>query len=772
MSNNQSTEQTARPALAIVFLLAALGLAFEVTLTRLFSLLFQYHYVFLIVSVSIAGLGIGAALAALMTRRSRATLDWADLVHIAILLVILLVGASLVLSLLRSSERTLVAMTAALLPFAGIGFLNAALFARFAAAGGVLYAADLLGGTVGLIAALLVIGWLGAFNTILALAVLAGLVAVLLAVLAGVRLLRIGAAGVMVGAGALLVINAAAGWITFDPDRLQEAPPDKTLLAVLDSDPSATITETRWGPFARLDVVETSDSALRYVFTDGGAGSTMVRYDGDDRRVVWLTSEVAYLPFVVDADTTGSALILGAGAGKDILMAHLAGIDTITAVEINPDLGDLTRDDADYNGGVYDLPGVETIVADGRNTIERSETHYDLIYANLVYSQAAAPGHSALAESYIFTREALRTYWDHLSESGRIGFVTHQGIEGLRLLVAALDMLQGEDKTLQEALRHVALVTSQSGDPQARNGVVLITRQPWTLDRANAFVEEAHARSSGMLYLPGYQELGLEGLVSGAITLDRYIDDNGDEFNFTPTTDDRPFFYQFRPGLPDQVSDLLLISVILTGVYLSWVMFFFVRRDAHWKRFSLTPHFALLGAAFMLVEIPLIQRFNLLVGQPSLGLVVVIGALLVGGGIGSLVSSRFPVATLPRRIAGIAAGVGLLVLLSLVVYPAVIAGALAFGLAGRVVVAVIALLPLGFLMGMPFPGGLRLAHEVDPGGVAAFWGANAVTSVLGSALAMALAITWGFSAALIAGAGLYGAVALLAWTVWPRLGVR
>ena len=677
--------------LAAIFLLAASGLAYEVTLTRLFSLIFQYHYVFLIVSLAIAGLSLGAAIAAFSMRRSPAGAPVGDteLVNAAVLLALLFVVAAVVLAQLRYADRIAVAVIAGLLPFVGIGYLNAALFARYAEASGILYAADLLGGAVGLGAALVVISLLGAFNGILALAALACLCALIFARMAESRPMQIRAAGVAVALVAALIVNLAVDGLDYAPRRLKEAPPDKTMLTVL-KDESADVTETRWGPFARLDVVETSDEAIRYVFTDAGAGSIMVGYSGEDSRVAWLRSEIAYLPFVAASEPPDKVLILGAGAGKDVLMAHLAGAGSITAVEINPQLVDLTRDLGGYNGDVYDLPGVETVIADGRTYAERSDAQYDLIYANLVYSQAAAPGHSALAESYIFTREALQTYWDRLSESGRIGFVTHHGIEGLRLLVAALDMLEDEGMTLAQALEHVALISLTSGDAQTRTSVVMILRQPWTSEAAAAFADEVHARSGGALYLPSYQEMGLEGLSLGAMSLDQFIDENADEFNFTPTTDDRPFFYQFAPGLPDQLSDLLLISLILVGVYLSWNMFFFLRRGEHWKRVSLAPYFALLGVAFMLVEIPLIQRFGLLLGQPVLALVVVIGALLVGGGLGSLFESRYPVRRLPRLIGAAAVIVGLAVLAARVTVPALIEWALPSSLAVRVLVTIAA----------------------------------------------------------------------------------
>lgn len=755
-------------ALLAIFLLAGAGLAYEIALTRLFSLMFQYHYVYLIVSSAVAGLSIGAAVAAWALRKG--DVAWGDLAAAAVLLAILLVGAAVVLSQLRSARLTGVALAAALLPFVAIGFLNSAIFARFAEAGGVLYAADLLGGAVGLVAVLGALRWLGALDVVIALGIVAGLVGMILAWTAAGRSARGWAAGATAALVVLLVANQAADVIAFEPGRLKDAPPDKTLMQVLENDDSAAIIETRWAPFARLDVVQTADDSVRYVFTDAGAGSVMIRYSGDDRRIAWLQQDTAYLPFTLAPETTKNVLILGAGAGQDVLMAHLAGAERITAVEINPDLVDLTRDYSDYNGGVFDLPSVETVVTDGRNYVERSDAAYDLIYANLVYSQAAAPASSALAESYIFTREALAAYWDHLSENGRIGFVTHHGIEGLRLVVGALDMLQGEGMTLQQALDHVSLASRQGGDAQARTSVVIITRQPWDAETVQAYTEAAHARATGLLYLPAYQETGLEGLRLGTLTLDDYIATNADEFNFEPTTDDSPFFYQFTPGLPDQLSDLLLFSGILAFAYLSWAMFFYVRRDGpHWKRVALVPYFALLGAGFMLIEVPLIQRFNLLLGQPVLALIVVIGGLLLGGGLGSLASSRFPVRTLPRRAALFAALVAGGALLSLAVYPAIIERALPLALGARAVVTAAALLPLGCVMGMLFPSGLRVAHVADPGGVAAFWGANAVTSVLGSALAMALAIAIGFSAGLATGAALYAAAAILAWVSWPRL---
>jgi hypothetical protein len=150
-------------------------------------------------------------------------------------------------------------------------------------------------------------------------------------------------------------------------------------------------------------------------------------------------------------------------------------------------------------------------------------------------------------------------------------------------------------------------------------------------------------------------------------------------------------------------------------------------------------------------------------------LAAVIGALLVGGGLGSLLSSRFGLSRLPRLVTGVGLAIALVVALSPVLYTALVDWALQFDFGVRLAVTAAAVLPLGLLMGIPFPSGLRVANQADPQGIAAFWGANAVSSVLGSAAAMALAVLIGFSAALWVGAGLYAVAALIAYFIWPRL---
>jgi hypothetical protein len=164
----------------------------------------------------------------------------------------------------------------------------------------------------------------------------------------------------------------------------------------------------------------------------------------------------------------------------------------------------------------------------------------------------------------------------------------------------------------------------------------------------------------------------------------------------------------------------------------------------------------------MLVEVPLIQRFSLLLGNPAHSLSVVLAALLVFSGLGSLVaqahSSRggSPRARLLVVLAAAAAAALLLAAALPRAWPLFAGGSVA----GRATLACLMIAPAGLLMGMPFPMGLRLLGG-DPGRAAWAWGVNGCLSVAGSVLAVLLAMASGLSAAMQAGAAAYLAALLL-----------
>ncbi len=166
-------------------------------------------------------------------------------------------------------------------------------------------------------------------------------------------------------------------------------------------------------------------------------------------------------------------------------------------------------------------------------------------------------------------------------------------------------------------------------------------------------------------------------------------------------------------------------------------------------------YFACLGLGFISVELALLQNLTLLLGHPSFTLSVLLFTLLASGGIGSALSRRVPVRAACLAVAILGAA-------SAFVLPVAVPALLPLPLAGRLLVAVAIIAPLGLAMGMPFPRGL---HRVGHGPFPAppfYWGLNGITSVIGSVATVMIALTLGFKAAMLAGSMCYVVAALAA----------
>jgi len=177
-------------------------------------------------------------------------------------------------------------------------------------------------------------------------------------------------------------------------------------------------------------------------------------------------------------------------------------------------------------------------------------------------------------------------------------------------------------------------------------------------------------------------------------------------------------------------------------------------------------YFACLGVGFLIVEIVLIQRFVLFLGHPVYAISVILFSLLFFGGLGSYLSGWFGL----KRRAIYHKGVLLTLVLLLGLYNLGYSGFLqaftGLDIVHRIGLTVLVLCPLGLLMGMPFPLGIRAVHGREPRVVPWAWGINGTLSVFGSVLAAMLSITFGFTVTLLVGQLAY-LVAFVAVLTWP-----
>ncbi|HEX9120486.1 MAG TPA: hypothetical protein VF840_08100, partial [Terriglobales bacterium] len=250
--------------------------------------------------------------------------------------------------------------------------------------------------------------------------------------------------------------------------------------------------------------------------------------------------------------------------------------------------------------------------------------------------------------------------------------------------------------------------------------------------------------------------------------------------------DNAPFFF-FTVRLKDMLSSMgrgggidwkvnlgvvvllmvLVISMVAVLAFLILPLLLTTRPSAIGHRPSTVSllYFIAIGLGYILAEIAFIQRFVLFLGHPTYALTVVIFMMLLASGAGSLVSRRW--LTSPRRVWVPLSAVIILLAAYVLILPPLLRHLIGLAFALKLLVAGAVLVPLGLAMGMPFPTGLRAladAHQ-ENNTIEWAWALNAASSVLGSVMAMLIAIHWGLGVTLACGAAAYLVALLLGRTV-------
>ena len=728
-------------------LVSAAVIGYEIGLTRLFSFLQHYHYTFLVVSGAVCGLGLGAALSAVIRigeqRLYRHLGYWAGFCGSSMGL-----GALLLADFPRMHLGLLVVVAG--LPFVAAGaFLALAFRARYQQSQ-VLYFWDLVGAALGILWIVPALEWLGGIGALMSTVLLMLLGA---ALLVGGRIIW----GLpVIFTGALVIAQLDAERELIDLETLAVAA-DKPMFRALGAESrTGTVVDSRWSGYARTDLVDRTGETGLNLYVDGGAGSYMFRFPGDYRQLFFLRREAAFFPYYFGRRER--ALIIGPGGGADVLYALMTDWRQIEAVEINPDIVALVREYGDYNGYLYDLEGVEIHVGDGRNYLERSKERYDLIALPLVYAEAADLVGYALAENYLFTREAFAAYLDHLAAGGRLALVVHNHELMLRVVATLGQLWQERGEEPGRVLDHLVVVNGTRGDSkreEAYRPLLLVQQKPYTAFQVGRLREALEELDLDPYFLPGLRERsvftslrdkGLEAFIATA------------RLDVSPVTDNRPFFYDLTPGLDPKLARLLLGVGLACALVLLLPL---LSRDLREEGQTSLPPFtwaffaAGLGTGFMMVEIHLLQRFGLFLGCPTLTLAVALFALLIGTGAGSLLGRRFVLFSRPRGLGLVGAAIGVVCGLYGLLLEGALVWALSWSMSARVGLTLVLVVPLGILLGTLFPACLRLGGQQNSGIVPWLWAVNGFFSLLGSIGAVSVGMEWGATGSLGIGAMAY-----------------
>jgi len=766
--------------LAGVSLISFSVLLLELALTRLFSVVLFYHFAFLAISIALLGLGAGGVFAHLLKPRlgqhdGRTILAACSLLNAvlipAVLEVVLHVPVSLELTGGNFLRLTVIYLSAAV-PFFLTGLELSVIFARQSSRVTALYGADLTGGAIACLAVVPLLNSMGAPGVVL--------VAALLSSVAGAvwsERLSWRRAGVSLAAllAVLILVNSSAHWID---------------VVWAKGVRRKNVEFAEWNAISRVEVDRNADGS-RVIVIDADANTYIMNSDPSrwagsegERRLMSAPSAVAN-----ELRPHGDYAIIGPGGGVDVLRALANGSPSVTGIEINPLIADtiMRRRYRDFSRRLYERAGVEVRIADGRSFIRNANRKFDVVEMTLVDTWAStAAGAFALSENSLYSTEAFREYFEHLKPDGMIAVTRwefREPREALRVVSVAMEALGELGET--DASGHFFILSEGELNEDGIPVTVLAKKAPFS--PAEEAVLRGHLRrypKSKLLYSPSFP---LPNVFTALLhSRDRRAFEKQYAYNITPVSDNAPFF--FFTLKPEQIWRslkgsgaidwkvnlgvavllmLLVISFLAVAAFLALPLI--LRGTAARKPVGGLLYFAAIGLGYMLVEITFIQRFVLFLGHPTYALTVVVFLLLLSGGAGSVVSRRWIQS--PGRLSLAVLTIALTLALYAAVLPALWNRLVGAPFAAKVAISVLVLAPLGFLMGMPFPAGVKLLSSHAGRGAAPIewaWAMNGGASVLGSVLAMVVALEFGLTMTLLSGAAAY-LLALLLETRLPRL---
>ncbi len=799
-----NSERREGPIALGLFLLSAAVLLLEVGQVRIFSFILWHHVTYLVVTVTLLGFAAGGTWLAISRRtlgevragRSAFLFGLLSIVTFALL-------ARHRLDVLPQTDVRLPALSAALsylyliVPFFFGGLGVAAALDGVGRSVSRRYSINMIGSALGALIAMPIIRATGGPGVVL--------VASGMALAAGGFFLL--GAGRRRGAwGAMLAAVAAFACLPF---RDAVLPFPCAIGKTLDTElkHGSNHLETYWDPICRIDAVgdEANDAWLR-VYQDGDAPTwipSAARTDPNQLMAhhLGLGYLLAYDP--ATKRSRDDALVIGVGGGQDVKMALIMGAQRVTAAEINESTAKMMRGRfAEYTGHLYNDPRVTVEVADGRSVIARSTDQYDIVQITGADTYAAlASGANIVAESYLYTQDAIDDYIDHLKDDGVLCVVRwrfYPPRETLRLFGMAARSLKA--RGVEDPGRHIAVINIDNEGSlfgaegvKARYATTIVKRTPLTakeLQTLNDFCTlHPRAKAFTPAFLPG-QESEKE-FVEYIAAIQRGEDaarayEESYAYAIEPVTDDRPFFFDFFRGtdvLVDrdeekgrevfhqviglgpagmQVLWLSLIASLVLVFLLVVVPLFAFRRDGLKVQggFRMVVFFVAVGLAYLAVEIATMQRLTLYLGHPLKALGFGLTTFLLGSGIGAAASARVAPG---RERGGVligAAAVVVLLLAHVLGVPAIFGSTLHLSSGAREAIAVLVIAPLAFAMGLPFPLGLRLARSAAPPLLPWAFGVNGGASVIASVVAILFAMDHGFAAVLIACAGCYAVAAI------------
>ncbi len=468
-------------------------------------------------------------------------------------------------------------------------------------------------------------------------------------------------------------------------------------------------------------------------------------------------------------------VVIGAGGGRDIFMARTHGAQDILGAEVNPATASAMSPGGalyEYTGRIYTEANTRIFNIDGRHLVKTipSKSKNLVILNGVDTFSGLSSGAYAYAESYLYTSEAVEDYLRILDDGGilyicRYSFLPEPPREELRLFGIILHALKSVDA--RYPADHIIV---------GWNGLssILVKKTPFTLEERRLISD--HFVKLGVLMVYPVEEQAKPHFPLYAYFFDRYAHFYKENtlpsalksypYDISVVTDDSPFFYKyykinslnlFQPQIWHHTGNIPFLTQILILIQACLFICLFIVVPLFFSRLKFTGlpavrlvcfvlYVACIGIGYMFVEISMMQRFVLLLGSPIYSIGIVLMALLLASGLGSLLKPRLGLNTI----------LFLLFLAAIIfIYPFAIETLIRLPFLVRALAVVGMVLPLGVVLGAFFPAILNLGGRVNEHMIAWAWGINCGFSVMGSILAIVFAQFIGFNMVLAMAGFLY-----------------
>lgn len=777
MSNSESN-QLRRPSLVLGAGLALCSMSMmllELVMTRLYSATTGYHFAFMIVSIAMFGLTLGALYTMAFASKNDDTTE--PLLSLSTCLFSIAIPTAAGLQIL--AFKALVGMgvfawifvnfVLSAIPFFFAGIVICKCLTSYEQVGK-LYSADLLGAAIACPLLVLLLTLCTGPSTL----IVSGLVAAAACLLFGFTMSGSNRkkAFVQAAVGAAVCI----GWV-FSPTQ------EMSSMQIPGIDPKM-IELVKWSPVSRIIVAKFDGTPLTWALVPSAKEANPVAQKGlyiDWGAFTVMTGAAKpeeLLPIKQDITAVanqlrpgGSLFVIGVGGGRDILTGTLFNQKTIDGLEINPVLVDLMKHKyADFNGHLAEKPGVNIVNDEARNWLSRSGKQYGIIQCSLVDTYAASTsGAFVLTENSLYTKEAVRHYLKHLEPKGVLSLLrwgNEQEPQQLtRLLYLTKDALA---KTgIPNPEKHVMLICAPYRLGDISVGNMLVSKEEFS----QADIEKIQSLCNQL----GYKPLLLPGLVKLEPFYHALTDPNDTPADLP--SEDRPFFFSPATELTNQTKKaegsgglalvlftlvLTVILVALTIVAPAWIKFGKAAKPEG-GFFQSAGYFLGIGFGFILIEVGLIERLSMILGNPTMSLSLVLFVLLLASGSGSYAAQFYldkGVERIKLICGSILVSALLGAILAIVLYMTGMDFALLPLIQRAVLCAALVAIP-GFFMGWAFPLGLGFFGKNQFEARSWFWAVNGGATVCGSVLAAVLSIEFGICVTMILGSASY-LVALLA----------